>query len=106
MRLVNPNDAVLVGCTGANFMICGRVRVVADLFVAAGKPVARDGAGADGFALVALEHLTVMGKWLAIERQNLRWGVAGHVIYRHQVEVEVTDGESEVCSRVVVRILV
>src|ERR1700688_3316105 len=70
----------------------------------AGEPAARDGEGANRFAVITLEHLPVTGEWLAIEGQNLRRRVTGHVIDRHQAEVKVTEGQSEVGCGVVVRI--
>jgi hypothetical protein len=87
MRLVNPNDAVLMKRASANFVIRGGVCVAANLYVTAGEPAAGDSEGANRFAVITLEHLPVMGERLAIEGQNLRRRVAGHVIDRPQAEV-------------------
>jgi hypothetical protein len=71
MRLVNPHNAVLVTRAGANFVIRGGVCVVANLYLTAGEPAARDSEGANRFAVVTLEHLPVTGEWLAIVLSNL-----------------------------------
>src|ERR1700677_1708908 len=58
MRVVNSDNAELMGGSGANFVIGGGVRVAASN-LSAGKATPRDSQGPHRFTLVALQYFTV-----------------------------------------------
>ena len=75
MRFVNTHHAELVGRTCTKFVTAGGKSMVSDgqpplLLLRTAQPALCDCRRADRLAIVAFQHLAVMGEWLAIEGKD------------------------------------